>query len=106
MTSPAAAAPTWPEALDAMERRLDAAARTVLEHAEAPAAAVVLPAEPLPAVLAPRAAALLEATKAMERTVGRALGEVGERLGRAATGRRRARQWEQPAAPAYVDRRA
>lgn len=89
-----------------MERQLDAASHTVLAREPAGGSPVVVPDEPIPAELVPRATALLEATRAMERTVEQALGEVGGRLGRIADGRRRGQLWADPSPPAFVDRRA
>ncbi|MDA8280859.1 MAG: hypothetical protein M0Z63_10660 [Actinomycetota bacterium] len=97
---------TWPELLDAMERQLDAAARTVLDGAPPPPELLAVPAGPLPEELVPRATALFEATRAMEQTVGRALDDIGGTLDRVGDGRRRARQWAERSAPAYVDMRA
>ena len=97
---------TWPELLDAMERRLDAAARTVLDGASPSPEPLLMPAGPLPEELVPRTTALFEATRAMEQTVGRALEDIRATLDRVGDGPRRSRQWAQRSAPAYVDTRA
>lgn len=96
----------WPERLDAMERKLEAAERTA--RFGAPADRTPLPEAdgPLPAELVPRARHLLAATRAMEETVRRAHGEVGATLQRLRlpanpAGRQPARR-----PPAYVDVRA
>lgn len=94
----------WPEHLDAMEEALRAASATV--HDGAPPRQVALPPVdgPLPAELAPRARALLDATRQLEAEARQRMAEVGH----AAT-RLRARRLSFPGTgrevPAYVDTR-
>ena len=96
---------TWPELLDAMERRVQAAGRTVTDGLPAPDDMLLAPPGTLPPELAPRAAAALAATRAMEQTVSRRLAEVGAEV-RALNERVRPAMWEERRPPAYVDTRA
>ena len=96
---------TWPELLDAMEHRVQAASRTVTDGLPAPDKALPVPPGPLPPELAPRAAAVLAATRAMEQTVGQRLAEVGAEL-HAINERVRPQLWEERRPPVYIDTRA
>lgn len=97
----------WPERLDAMERRLQAARATIAYGAPADRGPLPEADGPLPPELEGRARAVLAATEAVQRQVLVATEEVADRLARIGTGPAPGTRWEperQP--PAYVDARA
>lgn len=78
------AAPTWAAVLDSMERRLTLAGRTLAGDGDVHIDHLALPPGlgPLPAALAPRARALLRATREAEAQAEAQMADLAERLRR------------------------
>jgi hypothetical protein len=93
----------WPEALDALERHLQAVART-LDGADPPVDTPHVPSEPLPPELRRRAEALLLATRTLETVIADRLAILARRRAHHAGSYDGLLGSSSP--PTYVDRRA